>query len=170
MNDMPTCPDWWPVMLWKLHFPPPRPGPGPGPINFPPALDSILAALTTHSLTYLYLDKDLAQQVRTLAERGIVHTAQNLSDLHAKASRAGGGAPAVNPNPTWTNDIQPLFTPTDVAHMKPRGYDLSDYDAVKAKSADILAAVKNQVMPPGNPWPSAWVQLFQNWINGGFVK
>ncbi len=77
---------------------------------------------------------------------------------------------AASQPPTWTNDIHQLFTALDVAHMKPRGYDLSDYDDVKAKSAAILTAVKNKVMPPGNPWPPAWVDLFQAWINGGFQK
>lgn len=73
-------------------------------------------------------------------------------------------------SPTWTNDIKKLFTATDIAHMKPRGYDLSSYDDVKAKSAAILAAVSNKSMPPGNPWPQNWVDLFQAWINGGFQQ
>jgi hypothetical protein len=85
MDDVPICPDWWPRMLWHLHFPPKRPGPGPGPINYPPAIDSILAALTTHTLTYMYLDKEAAQQVRTVAERTITQTAQKLSRLHAES-------------------------------------------------------------------------------------
>jgi hypothetical protein len=72
--------------------------------------------------------------------------------------------------PTWTNDIKKLFTPTDIAHMKPRGYDLSSYDDVKAKSADILGAVKDQSMPPGRPWPQDWVDLFQAWIEDGFLQ
>ena len=54
--------------------------------------------------------------------------------------------------------------------MKPQGYDLSSYDDVKANSSDILGAVSSQRMPPGNPWPAEWVQRFQNWINGGFLK
>jgi hypothetical protein len=169
MDDTPICPDWWPVMLWKLHFPPKRPGPAPGPINFPPAIDSILAALTTHTLSYMYLDKDIAQQVRDLAERAIVQTTQNLSSLHAKAATDVGPTTRNEP-PTWTKDIRPLFRQVDVDHMKPRGYDLSDYDDVKAKSADILTAVQTKHMPPGHPWPSAWVDRFQAWINGGFLK
>jgi hypothetical protein len=157
-------------MLWKLHYPPPRPGPGPGPINYPPALDSILAALTTHTLSYLYLDKEAAQQVRNLMERTISSTALSLSKLHAQALRSTDAAPAPGPAPTWTKDIRPLFTEVDVQHMTNQGIDLSQYDVVKSNSANILAAVSAGRMPPGNPWPPAWVQLFQNWINGGFAK
>jgi hypothetical protein len=169
MNEMPVCPDWWPAMLWKLHFPPPRPGPGPGPINFPPALDSIFAALITHTLSYMYLDKEVAEKVRALAEQSILRTVQNLSSFHAGATDAGSHTALSGP-PTWTNDIRKLFTEVDVEHMRPRGYDLSNFDDVKAKSADILSAVQNKRMPPGNPWPPEWVDLFKAWITGGFVK
>jgi hypothetical protein len=89
--DVPICPEWWPLMLWKLHFPHPRPGPGPGPINFPIAIDDIMASLTIHSLSYMLMDKAAAQEVRNLAEKTIVDTAQNLSKLHANAT-------AVQPN------------------------------------------------------------------------
>ena len=84
--DVPICPEWWPLMLWKLHFPHPRPGPGPGPINFPIAIDDIMASLTIHSLSYMLMDKTAAQEVRNLAEKTIVDTAQNLSKLHATAT------------------------------------------------------------------------------------
>ena len=83
MDDVPICPEWWPLMLWKIHFPHPRPGPGPGPINFPPAIDHIMAALTVHSLSYMLMDKAVAQELRTLAEKSISDAAQNLSKLHA---------------------------------------------------------------------------------------
>jgi hypothetical protein len=89
MDDIPICPEWWPQMLWKIHFPRPRPGPGPGPINYPPAIDHMMAALTIHSLSYLFLDKALAQDVRTLAETTLADTAKNLSKLHATGVPSG---------------------------------------------------------------------------------
>jgi len=89
MDDVPLCPEWWPLMLWKIHYPSKRPGPSPGPINYPPAIDSIMAALTIHSLSYMLLDKNAAQSVREMAERTIVQTTQNLSKLHADALTSG---------------------------------------------------------------------------------
>lgn len=88
MDDVPLCPEWWPLMLWKIHFPPKRPGPGPGPINYPPAIDHIMAGLTIHSLTYMLLDKTVAQDVRHLAEKTVADTAHNLTKLHTMATEA----------------------------------------------------------------------------------
>lgn len=85
MDDVPLCPEWWPLMLWKIHFPPKRPGPGPGPINYPPAIDALMAALTIHSLSYMLLDKAAAQRAREIAEQTIVRTTQSLSKLHEDA-------------------------------------------------------------------------------------
>lgn len=66
--------------------------------------------------------------------------------------------PTAKQPPTWTNDIKKLFTPTDVAHMKPRGYDLSSYDDVKAKSADILGPPKINRCHRGNLGPRrGWI-------------
>jgi hypothetical protein len=97
MDDVPICPEWWPSMLWKLHFPPKRPGPGPGPINYPPAIDSIMASLTIHSLTYMLLDKAAAQKVRDVAEQTISATGKQLTQLHLDSVTTGPGA---DPRPT----------------------------------------------------------------------
>jgi len=97
MSDTPICPEWWPAMLWKIHFPPRRPGPGPGPINFPPAIDAIMASLTIHSLSYMLLDKAVAQRVRDAAEGALANTARQLSTLHQESVTTGPGA---DPRPT----------------------------------------------------------------------
>src|SRR5262249_1796924 len=97
MDDVPICPEWWPAMLWRLHFPPKRPGPGPGPINYPPAINSIMASLTIHTLTYMLLDKAAAQNVRDVAERTMSTTAQQLTKLHRDSVTTGPGA---DPRPT----------------------------------------------------------------------
>jgi hypothetical protein len=64
--------------------------------------------------------------------------------------------------------IRPLFTANDIAHMKPRGWDLSSYDFVKSKSKEILDRLKDSAdpMPPttdGGPWPDEWIALFERW-------
>ena len=53
MDDVPLCPEWWPHMLWRLHFPlnvPPHPLP---PVNDPPIMNDILANLHIHTMSYL---------------------------------------------------------------------------------------------------------------------
>jgi hypothetical protein len=50
----------------------------------------MMAALTIHSLSYMFLDKALAQDVRTLAETTLADTAKNLSKLHATGVASAG--------------------------------------------------------------------------------
>jgi len=76
--------------------------------------------------------------------------------------------------PSFAHDIRPLFTDEDVQHMKFR-FDLSSYQDVKNNSADILNRVSRPAgspgimpPPPRKPWSPAQVQLFKDWINGGF--
>lgn len=72
---------------------------------------------------------------------------------------------------TWTNDIQKLFTPTDIAHMQSKGIDLSSYDDVKINAVPIYTKVSTQKMPPPGsgeqPWPQEWVDTFGCWIKQG---
>ena len=70
-------------------------------------------------------------------------------------------------NPTWENSIKVFFTDADVACMKARGLDLSDYQTVKDNAPDIAASVESGRMPPGNPWPEAQVATFQLWVEQG---
>jgi hypothetical protein len=75
--------------------------------------------------------------------------------------------------PSFARDIRPLFTDEDVAHMKPRGIDLSDYDSVKSNQDKILDRVSRApgtfgiMPPPRTPWTKEQVQLFHDWIAGG---
>ncbi len=86
MDDIPICPPWWPKILWDLHFfPRPVPLPGPGPVNIPQALEDVMASLTVHTVSYLLLDQQAAQQIRNVAEQQLVKTTQNLSRLHDEA-------------------------------------------------------------------------------------
>ena len=53
-----------------------------GAANYPPAIDHIMAGLMMHSLSYMLMDKAVAQEVRNLAEKTIADTAHHLSKLH----------------------------------------------------------------------------------------
>jgi hypothetical protein len=77
------CPPWWPQLLWRLHVPVPRPG--PGPVNYPPAIDNIMANLHIHTMSYLMKDQNAAQQIRTATEEQIASAARNLSKDHEQA-------------------------------------------------------------------------------------
>ncbi len=75
---------WWPVLLSDLHFLP-RPFPGPGPLNTPQAVEDIMASIAIHTMSYMWLDQQAAQQLRNMVEQELVKTVQNLSHLHDEA-------------------------------------------------------------------------------------
>ena len=75
---------WWPVLLSDLLFLP-RPFPGPGPMNTPQAVEDIMASLAIHTMSYMWLDQQAAQQLRNMVEQELVKTVQNLSRLHDEA-------------------------------------------------------------------------------------
>ena len=60
--------------------------------------------------------------------------------------------------------------------MRPLGLDLSSYDDVKDRSADILERLEardGSMMPPkasDGPWPDEWIALFRRWIDEGHPK
>lgn len=73
-------------------------------------------------------------------------------------------------DPTYMADIRFFFTPDDISHMAPKGYDLGTYDGVKANASDIYAhtAPPNPDMPMNAPkWSANRSQTFQNWIING---
>ena len=50
---------------------------------------------------------------------------------------------------TWTNDIQKLFTPTDIDHMKAvLNIDLGNYQSVKINAVRIYSAVSRAACRP----------------------
>ena len=71
-------------------------------------------------------------------------------------------------NVTWTNDIEKMFTPLDIDHMKTRGVDLSSYDSVKINAVAIYTRVKSGSMPPPGSgedrWSTDMVNIFGCWI------
>jgi hypothetical protein len=68
---------------------------------------------------------------------------------------------------SFAKDIKPLFTPTDQGHMEFM-LDLWSYDDVKENADGILDSVSNGRMPPDDPWPADKVDIFKQWIQGGF--
>jgi hypothetical protein len=81
------CPPWWPRLLFRLHIPLPRPWPGPGPVNYPPAIDNLMANLHIHTMSYLMRDESAAQQIRGVAEEQMVNAVRNLSKDHDQARK-----------------------------------------------------------------------------------
>jgi hypothetical protein len=81
---------------------------------------------------------------------------------------------AAKPNAVvgFQKDILPMYTATDIAHMK-FFCDLSKKDDNQKNAQDILQRLKGQggaVMPPppSKPWTKQQIALYQSWIDGGF--
>ena len=82
-----ATPAWWPETLWQLHFPVQRPGSGPGPLNYPPAIDDIMAALHIHTFSYLMDDQEAAQAIRTIAAEQLTRAVNNLAKAHNESAK-----------------------------------------------------------------------------------
>jgi hypothetical protein len=72
---------------------------------------------------------------------------------------------------SFAKDVRPMFTDTDVAHMKPAGLDLSDRGDVQKQADAILEAVSSGSMPPassGEPrWTNEMCETFKRWRDQG---
>ena len=74
----------------------------------------------------------------------------------------------------FAQDIRPLFTDLDVAHMRHQLVKLDDFDYMRNPhhAERVLKAVSTGKMPPrrsGEPvWPPETVQLFRDWMDGGY--
>jgi hypothetical protein len=84
MDNIPTCPLWWPLSLWQLHHPVKFPGggvnpPGSGPINLPPEVNQILIGLQLHASSYHIDDKQAAGEIRKTALAGLQAAVQALA-------------------------------------------------------------------------------------------
>lgn len=79
---------------------------------------------------------------------------------------------AVSESLSFAKDIRPMFTDTDVAHMKPLGLDLSSFDEVKASADSIYKLVANGAMPPpasgGARWTPEMCERFKSWQTQGY--
>ena len=76
--------------------------------------------------------------------------------------------------PSFQNDILPLFRQVDISHMKPMGVLLDKYTymSTPANAQNVynyLTGDSKPQMPMGGPfWTTAQLQLFQNWMTGGY--
>lgn len=84
MDEPPICPEWWPRILWDMHFIQ-VPWKRPSPINYPPAIDAILSALVAHTSSYMLLDEKVASEIRAASVKTIVETAKIMGKLHNEA-------------------------------------------------------------------------------------
>ena len=70
----------------------------------------------------------------------------------------------------WIRRIRPLFRDSpDIDTMKRYGLDLSSYDDVRAKAAEIYVALKDQSMPCDEPWTEEHLALFKQWMEEGMA-
>jgi hypothetical protein len=76
---------------------------------------------------------------------------------------------------SFANDIVPLFRSIDIDHMKPAGILLDSYPYMSsatgghANANAVLKVLKNKTMPPGGPfWTEDQLELFTQWMSGGF--
>jgi hypothetical protein len=83
MDDVPTCPEWWSHLVWRLHFPIKIPGGKfPPPHNRPQEMDQIYQGLVVHTMTYSMKDKKAAQVIRTQLEESLSTLIKGLSRSH----------------------------------------------------------------------------------------
>jgi hypothetical protein len=72
---------------------------------------------------------------------------------------------------SFATDIRPMFTDTDVAHMKAAGMDLSDRESVETNADMIYTTVSTGAMPPQNSgeprWTSEMCARFKQWVDSG---
>jgi hypothetical protein len=75
---------------------------------------------------------------------------------------------------SFSRDICPLFTAMDIEHMRETGVALDDiaYMSNPSNAERVYQKLSSKQMPPPYsgepPWPDANVQLFRDWMDGGF--
>ena len=71
---------------------------------------------------------------------------------------------------SFEQEIKPLFRQVDIEHMQGFGIDLSVYKDVFDNADDIYSQVSdgNMPPPPDSPWSPDKVQLFKDWMDGGY--
>lgn len=75
---------------------------------------------------------------------------------------------------SFAQDIRPLFTDMDIAHMRSLGVSLDDFGYMSdpTHAENVLEKVSTGAMPPrgsGEPsWSPENVQLFRDWIAAGY--
>jgi len=72
---------------------------------------------------------------------------------------------------SFKTDILPSFTSDDIDHMSGMDVRLNDYSYMRApdNAANVYQQISTQQMPPGSPWPASQVELFKQWMDGGYA-
>jgi hypothetical protein len=71
---------------------------------------------------------------------------------------------------SFASDIRPLFRDKDVEVMqRTSDLDLSSYDTVKERAADILERLEDGSMPCDEPWTAEQIASFRSWIDDGLA-
>jgi hypothetical protein len=77
---------------------------------------------------------------------------------------------------SFETDILPLFTSMDKEHMSHVGVELGDYAYMSQpdNASEVYSQVSSAKMPPSGsgeqPWPEDKVQLFREWMDGGYER
>lgn len=75
---------------------------------------------------------------------------------------------------SFSRNIRPLFTTMDVEHMRRASVALDDiaYMSDPDHAESVYQKLSSKQMPPPysgeSPWPDADIQLFRDWMDGGF--
>ena len=69
----------------------------------------------------------------------------------------------------FTEHIKPLFRTSDREAMK-WAFDLTAYADVTSNAGAILQRLRAGSMPCDGPWPSARIDVFQRWVDGGMPE
>jgi hypothetical protein len=74
------------------------------------------------------------------------------------------------PNPSFAQDIRPLFRDNDVESMQLFGdFDLSQVTDVRAHASKIYERLGAKDMPCDAPWSDRNIALFKAWMDSGMA-
>jgi hypothetical protein len=89
--------------------------------------------------------------------------------LHSQTHRFRKGSEPMSPL-SFTQAIRPLFREHDIQEMKEDAdFDLSKYEDVRARSADIYERLADGSMPSDGAWPAEHIAKFKKWMDEGMA-
>ena len=72
---------------------------------------------------------------------------------------------------SFAQDIRPLFLESDIDEMKGiADFDLSKYEDVRSRAADIYERVADGSMPCDDAWSKDKVARFKQWMGEGMQE
>ena len=70
---------------------------------------------------------------------------------------------------SFAQDIRPMFREEDIQEMMEE-FNLSKYEDVRARAADIYERVSDGSMPCDDTWSAEKVARFKQWMDEGMQK